>query len=262
MQKITRAVLVIMCLQTLTGCTVKEQEHYDTVTEEQNPVIKVIKDTVPETEIISEVVTSTAIVTTTVVAETTVVTTATALTTIVPIEPIEEVTTTVMETMVEETTTEEILNEIIAESAPESTEEIQEAEELTEQADIVYISYSWDDDYYYFDDFTITTEDYILLCNCVAHEAGSDWYSDWEKAKVVEVIFNRMWSSAFPDTIYEVITQPNQFTGSAGYANLNGYSYEVTGLCCDGVDLYLSNPDLFNEGYLFFYGNNYVNYFY
>ena len=126
----------------------------------------------------------------------------------------------------------------------------------------MYISYSWDDDYYYFDDFTITTEDYILLCNCVAHEAGSDWYSDWEKAKVVEVIFNRVWSPAFPDTIYEVITQRNQFTGSAGYANLDGYSHEVTSLCCDGVDLYLSNPDLFNEGYLFFYGDDYANYFY
>ena len=243
-----KCIAVSLYSLTLLGCTKENQELCGKVAAEQNPVIK--KETTAVETITPKTV---ATETTTTVIETVAETTAVI---------IETTTTTESETIETETVI-EIIEEI---QEQETAEEMQEtetpAESKPEQEDIVYISYSWDNDYYYFDDFTITTEDYILLCNCVAHEAGSDWYSDWEKAKVVEVIFNRMWSSAFPDTIYEVITQPNQFTGSAGYANLNGYSYEVTGLCCDGVDLYLSNPDLFNEGYLFFYGNNYVNYFY
>ncbi len=242
MQKINSMTAIIYFqILALTGCTEEKHELCGT-TVEYEPFIKIAESTASEIE------------TETTSTETTVV--ATAITT----ETIAEVTTVVTETTAEET---------LPETVVEIAEEMQETEELTEQEnteksteDIVYINYSWDDYYYYFDDFTITAEDYILLCNCVAHEAGSDWYSDWEKAKVVEVIFNRMWSSAFPDTIYEVITQPNQFTGSADYANLDGYSYEVTSLCCDGVDLYLSNPDLFNEGYLFFYGDDDANYFY
>lgn len=238
MQKIN-SITAMICFQilTLTGCTEEKYELCGT-TGEYEPFIKIAESTASET------------VTETTSTETTVATTA------ITTETIAEVTTVVTETTAEETLSETVL---------EIAEEMQKTETQTEaeqKDDIVYINYSWDNDYYYFDDFTITAEDYILLCNCVAHEAGSDWYSDWDKAKVVEVIFNRMWSSAFPGTIYEVITQPNQFTGSADYANLDGYSYEVTSLCCDGVDLYLSNPDLFNEGYLFFYGDDDANYFY
>lgn len=247
-------IAIAVCSLTLLGCTKENQELCGTVTEKHYPVVRaetISVVSVPETTTAPE---TTATETTTTVAETTAAI-------------IEETTTTTEITAESETTETETVTETIEEiQEQETAEEMQEtetpAESEPEQEDIVYISYSWDDNYYYFDDFTITTEDYILLCNCVAHEAGSDWYSDWEKAKVVEVIFNRIWSPAFPDTIYEVITQPNQFTGSAGYANLNGYSYEVTSLCCDGVDLYLSNPDLFNEGYLFFYGDDYANYFY
>lgn len=249
MQKIN-SITVAVCFQILvfTGCA---EEKYELCGTAETPelLIPVSESTAPATEAVTE----TAVSETTAVAET--VDTATA----------PETSETVPEIPVTEAVTEEIMTETVA----EMTEEIQETEELAEQEtaeesteDIVYINYSWDDDYYYFEDFTVTAEDYILLCNCVAHEAGSDWYSDWEKAKVVEVIFNRLWSPAFPDTIYEVITQPNQFTGSAGYANLDGYSHEVTSLCSAGVDLYLSNPDLFSEGYLFFYGDDYANYFY
>lgn len=218
----------------------KEKYEQCGTTGEYEPLIKFAESTAPETVTEIKVV-------------------ATAITT----ETIAEVITVVTEATAEKT-----LPETVTETVAEIAEEMQETEEQTEQEtteesteDIVYINYSWDDDYY-FDDFTVTAEDYILLCNCVAHEAGSDWYSDREKAKVVEVIFNRIWSFAFLDTVYEVITQPNQFAGSTDYANLDSYSYEVTSLCCDGVDLYLSNPDLFNEGYLFFYGDDDANYFY
>lgn len=247
------SIVTAVCSLTLLGCTKENQELCSTVAAEQKSVIEIETDTVPETKIAETETTNTSTA-----PETTEFVTTT------------ETTTTVGETtaiIIETTTTTEITTGAeTTEMVTEAIEEVQEQEtEIlpeSEQEDIVYINYSWDDDYYYFDDFTITVEEYILLCNCVAHEAGSDWYSDWEKARVVEVIFNRIWSPAFPDTIYEVITQPNQFTGSAGYANLDGYSHEVTELCCNGVDLYLSNPDLFNEGYLFFYGDNYANYFY
>lgn len=250
-------IVVAVCSLTLLGCTKENQELCGTVTEKHNPVVRA------ETVSVVSVPETTAVETTT-APETTVTETATTVieTVAETTAAIIEETTTITEITAESETTEtETVTEAIEEiQEQESAEEMQETENPAEskQEDIVYISYSWDDDYYYVDDFTITTEDYILLCNCVAHEAGSDWYSDWEKAKVVEVIFNRVWSPAFPDTIYEVITQRNQFTGSAGYANLDGYSYEVTSLCCDGVDLYLSNPDLFNEGYLFFYGDDYM----
>lgn len=245
MQKIN-SITAVICFQILafTGCA--EEKELCGTAETPEPLISVSESTAPATEAVTETAVSE-------VAEVT----ETSDTATTP----ETVIETVPEIPVTEAVTEEIMTETVAEiQVTEELTEQETAEESTE--DIVYINYSWDDDYYYFEDFTVTAEDYILLCNCVAHEAGSDWYSDWEKAKVVEVIFNRLWSPAFPDTIYEVITQPNQFTGSAGYANLDGYSHEVTSLCSAGVDLYLSNPDLFSEGYLFFYGDDYANYFY
>ena len=60
----------------------------------------------------------------------------------------------------------------------------------------------------------ITDEEYIILCNAVANEAGSDWISVYDKARVVEVIMNRVHSSLFPNTIYGVLAQPFQFEGS------------------------------------------------
>ena len=41
----------------------------------------------------------------------------------------------------------------------------------------------------------LTDYEYIMLCNTVAYEAGSDWIQTDEKAKVVEVIMNRVNSS-------------------------------------------------------------------
>ena len=107
----------------------------------------------------------------------------------------------------------------------------------------------------------LSDADYILLCNCVAHEAGSASISAEEKAKVVEVIMNRVADSRFPNTIKGVITQPYQFTGSSTYASLGGYSSKVTNEVKEAVNYYFSNPSRFNHGYLYFYGDGKQNHF-
>ena len=107
----------------------------------------------------------------------------------------------------------------------------------------------------------ISESDYILLCNAVGHEYGSDWVSIQEKALVVEVIMNRVNSARFPGTVYDVLTQPYQFSGAWGYVNLGCFSYQVTQSVKDSVLYYFQHPDEFTHGYLSFNGDGYRNYF-
>lgn len=100
-----------------------------------------------------------------------------------------------------------------------------------------------------------------MLCNCVAYEYGANWVSDYEKGKVVEVIMNRVNSNRFPNTIYTVLTQPYQFSGVYNYINLGTYSNKVTDSVKRAVNLYFSDPGLYNQGYLFFEGDGTWNYF-
>lgn len=108
----------------------------------------------------------------------------------------------------------------------------------------------------------VSDEDYIILCNAVAHEAGCAWISVNEKALVVEVIMNRVYSSNYPNSIAGVLSQPNQFTGSASYLYLGKFSSYVNQDVEDAIALYFNNPDSFSEGYIGFYGDGYRNYFY
>lgn len=108
----------------------------------------------------------------------------------------------------------------------------------------------------------ISDQDFILLCNAVANEAGSNWISNYDKACVVEVIMNRVNSPYFPSTIYNVLTQRNQFTGASRYVNLGTYSSYVTQSVKDAVTLYFSEPQSFTQGFLYFYGDGRRNYFY
>jgi hypothetical protein len=107
----------------------------------------------------------------------------------------------------------------------------------------------------------ISDSDFILLCNCVAHEAGSNSISIEEKAKVVEVIMNRVADPRFPNSIRGVITQPSQFTGSSKYSALSSYSSKVTNMVKESVNYYFSNKSEFNHGYLYFYGDGKQNHF-
>lgn len=112
-----------------------------------------------------------------------------------------------------------------------------------------------------FDDLPISESDYILICNCVAHEAGANNINATEKAKVVEVIMNRVYSDKYPNTVYEVITQKNQFSGCWNYANLDTYSNKVTDLVKEAVNLYFEDPSQFDHGYIGFWGDGRQNHF-
>lgn len=141
------------------------------------------------------------------------------------------ITTTTIETTTTETTTTIIVTE------PETTTVITTSELPIDEAD------------------------YILLCNCVAHEAGANNISVYNKALVVEVVMNRVNDSRWPDTISGVITQKYQFTGSSTYAYLGTYSKKVTDSVKEAVNLYFEDPSQFNHGYTGFRGDGSQNYF-
>ena len=65
-----------------------------------------------------------------------------------------------------------------------------------------------------------------LMARTVMSIAGSLSYED--KQKVVKVILNRLYSDKYPNTILDVIYQPNQFTTS-----INGH--EISQDCYDAV---------------------------
>lgn len=110
--------------------------------------------------------------------------------------------------------------------------------------------------------FPVTDEEYIILCNAVAHEAGCHWIDTYDKAKVVEVIMNRVYSPVYPNSIIDVLIQYNQFSGSESYVYLGTYSSDVSDDVKAAVDLYFSDPSSFSHGYFGFYGDGVHNYFY
>lgn len=107
----------------------------------------------------------------------------------------------------------------------------------------------------------ISDSDFVILCNVVAHEAGCSWISEYDKAKVVEVIMNRVYSPLFPNTVTAVLSQPNQFTGAPSYAFGGYYVSYCTEACKNAVRLYFSDPSQFSHGYLYFWGDGYQNHF-
>lgn len=200
---------------------------------------------------------ATAVPTTVATATTVTTTTTAALTTTVTTPVVTEITTT---TTVATTT-------IATTEAPTYTEPVTEAptdapvvEEIVPPADSVETvtpvvpeeSVS----------LPITDEEFIILCNAVAHEAGCNWISTYDKALVVEVIMNRVNSPLYPNTILGVLTQPYQFTGSSSYVYLGTYSHHVTQDVKDAVNLYFTETESFGHGYFGFYGDGYQNYFY
>lgn len=98
----------------------------------------------------------------------------------------------------------------------------------------------------------------VMLGNLVGREYGSNWVSTYDKAKVVATVMNRVEADEFPDTIYDVVTQPGQFDG---YLPTDSYTYQVTDDCIAAVDYYFDHPDEFGD-YKYFFGDGRVNYFY
>lgn len=109
--------------------------------------------------------------------------------------------------------------------------------------------------------YSVSERDYILLCNAVGHEAGANEISVEEKAKVVEVIMNRVYSDIYPDDVYSVLTQQNQFTGASTYVDLGTFSPKVSDMVKEAVDLYFSDPSRFDHGYIGFWGDGHQNHF-
>lgn len=107
----------------------------------------------------------------------------------------------------------------------------------------------------------ITDSEFVILCNVVAHEAGCSWITEYDKAKVVEVIMNRVYSPLFPNTITAVLSQPYQFTGAPSYAFNGTYVPYCTESVKNAVRLYFSDPSQFNHGYFYFWGDGYQNHF-
>lgn len=103
----------------------------------------------------------------------------------------------------------------------------------------------------------ITETERILLCNLVGREYGSDWVPVPEKAKVVAVAMNRVRDPRFPNNIYDVLTQPYQFSG---YVPCYSYTYQVTDSVIEAVNYYFAHPDEFGN-WLYFEGDNTWNYF-
>lgn len=56
-----------------------------------------------------------------------------------------------------------------------------------------------------------TQEDLDLLSRIIYAEVGCEWIPDWVQQMVGSVVLNRVNSSYYPDTIYDVIYQPGQY---------------------------------------------------
>lgn len=89
----------------------------------------------------------------------------------------------------------------------------------------------------------VTDYEYIILCNLVAGEYGSDWVSIYDKGAIVATVIHRMWegtrwTNGAPASVYNVIAAPYQYDGKylSGY-----YSSNVTQSCKDAVTYALNN---------------------
>lgn len=89
----------------------------------------------------------------------------------------------------------------------------------------------------------VTDYEYIILCNLVAGEYGSDCVSVYDKGAVVATVIHRLWegtrwTGGASASIYNVIAAPYQYDGKylAGY-----YAPNVTQSCKDAVTYALNN---------------------
>lgn len=187
--------------------------------------------------------TSTTSCTTTTENTTTVLTTTTEVSTEVNTEIVDDPEPIVKEERHEEMIAEPISVEVIEEPIPEPEPEIIEVPE-TEYVELEIIEQP-----VYCDP---TDREY--LAQIVNHESGSDWISTYNKACVVAVVMNRVNNPQFPNTVYDVLTQPYQFSGFC-------FGYSPSQSCYDAVDYYFEHQNEFGN-ILYFYGDGYQNYFY
>ena len=101
----------------------------------------------------------------------------------------------------------------------------------------------------------IDSYSYQLLAEIVEHESGCSWISIYNKAHVAAAVMNRVYDNRFPNTVYDVLTQPGQCEGYwPGCITPGATAYEA-------VDYYLANPYEFDNSNSW-WGDSYQNYFY
>lgn len=101
----------------------------------------------------------------------------------------------------------------------------------------------------------VTEYERTLLAEIVHHEAGSDWITQYNKAKVAAGVMNRVYDARFPNDVYSVLTAPRQFENYwPGCCIPNQADY-------DAVDYYFAHQDEFNSDNSW-YGDGYQNHFY
>ena len=126
----------------------------------------------------------------------------------------------------------------------EDTDELVNNNDIGEQSD--YVAYF--SDVVYYDD-----EDFRILCNCVENEVGG--CSIDSKYFVTSVVINRLLSGDWEgDTIWNVITAPNQFSGVESYMYEYDYASQET---IDCVSYVLNSGVDFAYGATMFY-NPYI----
>ena len=93
----------------------------------------------------------------------------------------------------------------------------------------------------------VTDYEYVMLCNLVAGEYGSDWVSTYDKGAIAATVIHRMWegtrwTNGAPASVYNVIAAPYQYDGKY----LSGsYSSRVNQSCKDAVTYALNNIDAY-----------------
>lgn len=98
-------------------------------------------------------------------------------------------------------------------------------------------------------------KDFIALCNVVQHEVGN--CSTLSKQMVASVVINRVLSGIFPNNIYDVVNQKNQFTGISAFINRTDYATDDTKYWCQYV---LDNGVDYSNGALFYYAPRWCGY--
>lgn len=94
----------------------------------------------------------------------------------------------------------------------------------------------------------VTDYEYVLLCNLVAGEYGSDWVSTYDKGAVVATVIHRMWEGTrwtygAEPTIENVIAAPYQYDGK--YIS-SDFAWNVTEDCKKAVTYALNNIEAYD----------------
>lgn len=99
----------------------------------------------------------------------------------------------------------------------------------------------------------ISFDELYELSKVITNEAGSSWLPmDW-KMMVGEVVLNRVASTEYPNTIYEVIHQSGQYSGANSSRFKNMVPFED---CVDAAIGLLSGERLINDASVVFQSNS------